>query len=525
MIVSINHIGYNLMVMDNPEIKPIRTGIRFLLVLVSAALLVSSFYGPGFLAWFCLVPFFIALRNSRLGQTVFFSFILALAYFAGVTYWFTEYSFVFWLPILAIVASYITIIGIAFYYINAKIKSPALRILLVSSAWMAVEFFRSRTFLAFPWGLLAYSQHEYLEIMQIVGITGVYGVSLILILANTSIAETVTGIIRERKVSLRKFRYMLPVVGLLVIILVYGLVTIGLYRDKPEEGESIDIALVQTNITFDDKFEKDSGVLIPDPYSNERYFKEGTELVVYPETVLWGTLERNKTFGDWVKETIKNEDLHFITGQVLWDEEDNYYNTVNLYSPDTEIIGRYNKIHPLPCAEYMPYPDVLFMFKFLNIAKTNITPVMDFEMIQYPGKGNLGTNICFESTLPLISRTFRDNGAEAIFVFTDDAGFRESLASWQHVIFSRVRAIENGCYLVHSSNMGVSAVIDPIGELKVRTPLGEKMVVYERVYLNSKKSFYAEYGNLVLYGFFGLSFLCLIIYIVIYFRIKRGKLK
>jgi apolipoprotein N-acyltransferase len=169
----------------------------------------------------------------------------------------------------------------------------------------------------------------------------------------------------------------------------------------------------------------------------------------------------------------------------------------------------------------MPYPDVLFMFKFLNIAKTNITPVMDFEMIEYPGKGKLGTNICFESTLPLISRTFRDNGAEAVFVFTDDAGFKESLASWQHVIFSRVRAIENGCYVVHSSNMGVSAVIDPVGELKVRTPLGEKLVVYERVYLNDRKSFYAEYGNVVLYGFFGIAIIYLIIYLIISIRKKK----
>jgi len=494
---------------------------RFILVIISAAILVSSFYGPGFLAWFSLVPFFIAIRDSRLGQTVFLSFILGIAYFAGVTYWFTEYSFVFWLPILAILASYITILGLALYLINAKIKSPALRIILISAAWMAVEFFRSRTFLAFPWGLLAYSQHDYFPIMQITGIAGVYGVSLILILVNTSLAEIAAGIMQERKFYIKKLRYVLPVLILVVIVLVYGLININIYRNSPEEGVSIDIALVQTNITFDDKFEKDSGVLIPDPYSSDMYFREGTELVVYPETVLWGTLERNKTFGDWVKKTIKDEDLYFITGQILWDEEDNYYNTVNLYNPQGEVIGRYNKIHPLPCAEYMPYPDVLFMFRFLNIAKTNITPVMDFEMIEYPDKGKLGTNICFESTLPLISRTFRDRGAEAIFVFTDDAGFKESLASWQHVIFSRARAIENGCYVVHSSNMGVSAVIDPVGRFTTKTELGERLVAYDRIYLNDKKTFYAEYGNAVLYGFFGIAIICLIIYFVISNRKKH----
>jgi apolipoprotein N-acyltransferase len=499
-----------------------RSGTRLLLVLISAALLASSFYGPGFLAWFSLVPFFISLRYSNLRQTVFFSFILGLSYFAGVTYWFTEYSFVFWLPILAILSSYIAILGIALYYINAKIGSPALRITLLAAAWMAVEFFRSRTFLAFPWGLLAYSQHDYLPIMQIAGITGVYGVSLILILFNASLAETILRFIKHRKISPAKFKYILPVTILVVIIIIYGLVNIYQYRRDPGHETSIDIALVQTNITFDDKFEKDSGVLIPDPHDSETYFRQGTELVVYPETVLWGSLERNETFGNWVKETIKAEGLHFITGQILWDDEKNYYNTVNLYSPDAEIIGRYNKIHPLPCAEYMPYPDILFMFRFLNIAKTNITPVTDFEMIEYPGKGMLGTNICFESTLPLISRTFRDRGAGAIFVFTDDAGFRESQASWHHVIFSRARAIENGCYVVHSSNMGVSAVIDPTGELRVKTPLGQKLVAYDRIYLNDNKTFYAEYGNAVLYGYFGFAIIYLIIYLFITIRRKKS---
>jgi len=493
--------------------KPIRLSFRFLLVLLSGAVLASSFYGPGFVAWLALVPFFTALYHTDLKWSVFFSFILGLVYFAGVTFWFVEYSFVFWLPIMAILSMYIAVSGIALYFIYSGIRSPAVRIVLVPAVWMAVEFFRSRTFLAFPWGLLAYSQHDYLPLLQVTRITGVYGVSLMVILFNTSLAEAVIETIRNRRINIRSFRYTVVVLCLVIIIAVYGFINMGMYRSTTDKTDDtrLNIALVQTNITFDDKFEKDSGVLIPDPYDS-RYFKEGTELVVYPETAIWGTLERNETFGSWVKETLKKEDLHLITGQILWDEEGNYYNTVNLYSPSGEKLGRYNKIHPLPCAEYMPYPDILFMFRFLNIAKTNITPVREFEMIEYPSRGKLGVNICFESLLPLISRTFRDRGAEAIFVFTDDAGFKESQASWHHVIFSRVRAIENGCYVVHSSNMGVSAVIDPVGELVVRTGLGERLVAYESIYLNADKSFYAEYGNVVLYGYFGLALVLLIVY-------------
>ncbi|MHB8277364.1 MAG: apolipoprotein N-acyltransferase [Candidatus Humimicrobiaceae bacterium] len=495
--------------------------IKFILILISGALLSLSFYGPGFLAWFCLVPYLVVIHYSNLKQGVFFSFILGLVYFAGVTYWFTEYSFIFWLPIVGYLTIFTIIFGIILYFIYSKINWPALRILLISAVWLAIEFFRNRTFLAFPWGVLAYSQHNYLAIMQMTKITGIYGVSLLLILFNSAIAETIIYFIKIRKIN---FKYLIPVICLICLIVISGFININFYKKNFEDKDykKINIAMVQPNISFDDKFEKDSGVIIPDRYSSKNYFKEGTELIVFPESVIWGTLEHNKTFNEWVSRTIKKENLYLIMGQILWDDKENYYNSVVLYSPNLEIIGRYNKIHPLPCGEYMPYPHILGFLSFLNVAKLNITPVREFNMINYPGKGKLGINICFESTLPVISRTFRHKGADVIFVLTDDAGFKHSIASWHHVIFSRVRAIENSSYVVHSSNMGISAIINPIGEIVSKTGLGKKEVLYETIYLNSEKSFYSRYGDIIMYIYFGFSFIFLCVYI---FIIRHNKSK
>ena len=161
-------------------------------------------------------------------------------------------------------------------------------------------------------------------------------------------------------------------------------------KDKKYTGEKLDIAIVQPNISFDDKFETGTGVLIPDKTGRRgKYFPESTDLVVYPESVIWGDidLERNKEFHDWVKNTAKKENLYFLMGQILWNENKEYYNTVQLYSPDLKILGRYNKIHPLPCAEYMPYPKALGFLSFMNIAKLNITPANQVILIEYPGKG------------------------------------------------------------------------------------------------------------------------------------------
>jgi apolipoprotein N-acyltransferase len=496
-----------------------RTYLKIILVLLSAVLAALSFYGLGFLAWFSLVPYFFTLYYCRgAGERTYLSFFFGLVFFAGITFWFTSYTFGLWIPIIILLSLFPLVFGLAFHFI-CKIKTPYIQIMLMLAVWTAIEFFRCRTFMAFPWGLMAYSQYNYLPIIQIANMTGVYGVSAVIVLFNLCAALTIENLSRKRKLSYRYAGFALSVV---VIVLIYGTFSINSFDigEVDRDEKKLDIALVQTNISFDDKFEKDTGVLIPRPYSSEYYFKPGTELVVFAESVLWGPIDRekNSTFSKWARETARKENLHFLLGHILWDEHGNYYNAVILYSPEFEILGRYNKIHPLPFAEYMPYPDVIGFLKFLNIASCNITPDRNFDLIHYPGKGSIGTNICFESTLSLISRTFRKIGADIIFVLTDDAGFRQSEASWHHVIFSVFRAVENRSYIVHSSNMGVSAVINPQGKMILATELGHRGVFYETVYFIPQKSFYSKAGNIFLYIYSGISAVFLVIYLLVRHR-------
>jgi len=548
-------------------IKTMRFYIKLLLSLFSAGLLITSFYDNfSFLVWFALIPYFIVISSCTLRWSVFFSWLTGIFFFAGITYWFTSYSFVFWFPILGILSISFIVFGIAFCFVYSKIKVPILRIMLISSIWAAVEFFRHRTFLAFPWGVLGYSQHNYLPVMQISKLTGVLGVSIFIVLFNLCVAEMLiyfinskkqgvfTGLfyyskgkpdnnseskglryldskivlnkVIEKKQKLNSFKQkqswkkvFIPasfIVAAALANIIAGVIYLTLNNGN-YAGTQINVALVQPNITFETKFDTDTDVLIPQKTGIAgNYFKSGTELVVFPESIIWGAidLDRNKSFYEWVKNTAKNENLHFIIGQILWDEQENYYNAVQLYTPDLQIVGRYNKMHPLPCAEYMPYPKALGFLSFMNIAKLNIIPVKEFVLIKYPGKGNIGTNICFESTLPFISRTFRKMGADVLFTFTDTAGFKDSEAARYHLVFSQVRAIENNSFMVHSGNNGISAIIDSNGKILAQTSLVKKEVIYGTVYLNSNKSFYSRFGELIIYIYFALTFIWLSIHII-----------
>ena len=74
------------------------------------------------------------------------------------------------------------------------------------------------------------------------------------------------------------------------------------------------------------------------------------------------------------------------------------------------------------------------------------------------------------------------------------------------------RAIENGCYVIHCANTGFSAIISPAGNFVEKLDLMDKDVLYGTVYLIPEKTFYAKYGNILLYIYLALSAATAIVY-------------
>jgi len=99
----------------------------------------------------------------------------------------------------------------------------------------------------------------------------------------------------------------------------------------------------------------------------------------------------------------------------------------------------------------------------------------------------------------------------------------DSIAPWNHLIFSKVRAIENGCYLVHCGNSGISAIISPDGNLIAKSELLSREVLYGSIYLIPEKTFYARFGDLLILLYFGIVFSSTIAYLI-YKRINKKDL-
>ena len=71
-----------------------------------------------------------------------------------------------------------------------------------------------------------------------------------------------------------------------------------------------------------------------------------------------------------------------------------------------------------------------------------------------PGLPRFGAPICFENSFPGLDRELVRQGAEFLVVLTNNASYDETSASAQHLQMSRIRAIEDGRWVVHAAVPG-----------------------------------------------------------------------
>src|SRR4030066_1837761 len=105
---------------------------RLVLSVLSALFLFLSFRDLGFFIWFSLIPLLFVIYKSNLKQTLTFSLICGIGFFAGVTYWMTALPVKFtWILLVPLLSVIFLVYGTAIYYIYKKINQPYLSMFLI----------------------------------------------------------------------------------------------------------------------------------------------------------------------------------------------------------------------------------------------------------------------------------------------------------------------------------------------------------------------------------------------------------
>ena len=118
--------------------------------------------------------------------------------------------------------------------------------------------------------------------------------------------------------------------------------------------------------------------------------------------------------------------------------------------------------------------------------------------------------ICYE--IIYSGNIFKDANFDFIINISEDGWFGDSIGPHQHFTHSIFRAIESGKYLLRSANNGISAVINPTGNVEKKIEFGQSGYID----FNNKKVFketlFSKYGNkmflliILLYIFLIISF-------------------
>ncbi len=106
-----------------------------------------------------------------------------------------------------------------------------------------------------------------------------------------------------------------------------------------------------------------------------------------------------------------------------------------------------------------------------------------------------GNVICFENSFPSIDRTLVAQGAQFLVVTTNNASYELTAASRQHLIESRLRAVENGRWLVHDAVSGISAFIDPTGRVVAQTHLFDTTILRYDIRSSTAETLYTRLGD------------------------------
>jgi len=447
----------------------------------------------GYLAWIALVPLFIFIVSGKKYLCLNTLLIGTIFFFVQLS-WLRHVTHIAWVLLSLYCSVYFLLFAVCVRYVIFKLKWPLT--LAAPCLWATLEFVRSFFLSGFPWFFIGHTQYQWLPLIQISDITGVYGISFIIVMVNACLVDLILScpglktlfpieryrpcLFPGRKLLFIGVVCILPFVTL-VAALFYGFSWLKNY--VPKDGPKV--CLVQGNIPQNIKFEStdDDQINILKKYFDlsKSAKDKSVDLVVWPETMIPGILNIDPDLTGRKIDILSQltavqlaQDLgaNLLLGGIaitLTGEQQIYYNSAYYYDRLGSLVGRYDKIHLVPFGEFTPLKDYFPFLAGLVPYETGLTHGKNRTLFSLDtatnGRITFGVSICYEDTVPSLMRRFRKDGAEFMLNITNDGWFRNSAELDQHLAIMVFRAVENRISLARAANTGISAFVAPGGNI------------------------------------------------------------
>jgi apolipoprotein N-acyltransferase len=479
---------------------------------LSGLLLTLSFpvYSLGSLAWGALLPLLFVVPSSQ-PATCF-----KLGWFAGLVHGLTLLYWIVFvvnhygnLPFLASIAVCFLLVAYLALYPGlfcaglGWLRMRGLPWLVVAPfLWVALELGRGWLFSGFPWENLGYSQYRFLPLIQMADLTGVAGISFLLVAVNALLFQGFVNLRKRRKI----LSTMLPVTLAAAILLSqYGYGRWRLSTLETSSSSSIKVSVIQGNIPQETKWEPAFQQATLERYlrlTRAAVERDHPQLVVWPETATpFYFLGEGELSRILILEVQSLQTPLLFGSPAVRRQGDRlrFYNRAYLLDERGRVGGYYDKRHLVPFGEYVPLQSVLFFVHRL-VEATGDFAAGDRPVVMNLAAARPGILICYEAIFPELSRDLVRHGANLLVNITNDAWFGRTSAPYQHLSMAVLRTVELRVPMARCANTGISALIDPSGRILQETGIFEEGSLTGSLPLGSGQTFYCRHGEWLALG-------------------------
>ncbi len=452
---------------------------------------------------FSLIPSFMTLMwqlaattNSRNAFLIGWFFgvghFLAGLYWVGIAMTVDFERFWWFLPIsiAGLSCGLALFIGVVTWTTWRSRTGGATRLVLFVLFWLVAEWLRSWVLSGFPWNLIGTVWYQVPEVLQLASLTGVWGLSVIALLAAVSLA----GLAAPRR-GAGALGLILVSWGLLGLVFLYG--TWRLATTEIQDSGTT-VRIVQPSVPQSLKWDARLAVqhlnqLIA--LSTGPGFQD-INLVVWPETAVSFNLWNDPDLQRYLAPAVPAEG-YLVTGAPRYTAEGEDFNALYVVAREGKILATYDKVHLVPFGEYVPLADFLGGLD-IAVARGSLSTGPGLVTLDLPGLPSASPLICYEIIFPGAVTAADQPRPGFLLNITNDAWFGRSSGPYQHFASARIRAIEEGLPLVRAANNGLSALVDPLGRAIGKLDLDEIGVLDIPLPVALEPTFFARLGSWIL---------------------------
>ena len=455
---------------------------------VAAGAALSLAFPPVDAGWLAPIPIaalVMLLRGVGAWNGARLGFLAGVAFFGLHLLWTSIFGWVAWVALVVGMAIPMGALGAGIAAL-ARIRLPAARVIGIAGIWAAAELMRSRFPLGgYPWGLLGVSQHSVEPARAMAAWVGTVGISALVAAEGALLAEAAQHVGRFR-------RAIGPLIALVALV---ALQTAALLTPTGTEEPPLRVAIVQAGV--------EPGTVPPEdevPLNEARHVRstfeiadEELDLIVWGEDVLDLPRDAEPATLSYLSSTVG---IPILGGYTRRASDIRFENAVGLFDVSGRERQRYLKLRPVPFGEYVPLRRVFGGFPPLRRQVPldmlrGRTPVV----FRLENGTHVGSLISFESIFSDLARQLVERGAEVLVVNTNNASFRRSAVSRQHLAADQMRAAELGRYVVRAAITGTSAFIDSRGRVTASLPVFARGALRGDVRPSERRTVYARVGE------------------------------